>query len=138
MSLNELADYIETKLCRESVFEASRSVKEESTHIRFPDIIRGAHTMYNVRYSTVYVAFIERNQLSGVDYIRICDFEPTFYDDGLLKSYSYEYHCVDDAKNINLQEIDKMLEHDIALADALLKCHEIDAQIKMLQEIEKL
>lgn len=139
MTLDELASYIETKLCRESVFNVDPYIDDAfATYIKFPNAINGQHPKYNERYSTMYAAFINRNAHGEVDYIRICDFEPTFYDNGLLRSYSYEYHCVADSSNIDLQEIDKMLEHDIALSDALLKCQEIDAQLKMLQEIEKL
>lgn len=139
MSLNELADYIETKLCRESVFIVDPFIDDGLvTHVKFPEAISGQHPKYNDRYSTMYAAFVNRDAHGDVDYIRVCDFKPTFYDNGLLRSYSYEYHCVSDSKNINLQKIDRMIEHDIALADALYKCREIDAQTELLQEIEKL
>lgn len=143
MTLNQLVDYIETKLCRESVFIADEVVDDDDTadtdsYINFPDAIRGRHTKYNARYSTMYVAYVTRDAHGDVYDVRICDFEPKFDDNGQLQSYDYEYLCISELENINLQEIDKMLDHDIALANALLKCREIDAQIKLLQEIEKL
>lgn len=139
MTLNELADYIETKLCRESVFEIDPAVDdEESTFIKFPAAIRGDHKKYNDRYSTMHVAYVARDMLGCVSYVRICDFEPTFDDNGLLRSYDYSFFSTTDQRNIDLQEIDRMIEHDIALAKALIKCREIDAQTQLIQEIEKL
>lgn len=141
MTFNELADYIETKLCRESVFEIDPAVEdEESTYIKFPAAIRGDHKKYNDRYSTMHVAYVERDMLGRVSYVRICDFEPTFDDNGILQSYDYCFLAITDSKLIDcdLQQIDKMIEHDIALAKALIKCREIDAQTKLIQEIEKL
>lgn len=139
MSLNELADYIETKFCRESVFESDSAIEDyDSTYIKFPAVISGDHKKYNKRYSTSHVAYVGRNELGVVDYVRICDFKPSFDDNGQLQSYDYSFFIIDDQRNIDLQEIDRTIEHDIVLANALFKCREIDAQIKMLQEIEKL
>lgn len=142
MTLDQLADYLKNTLCGGHAFELYLDTNIRCRHteyILFPTSIRGQHAMFNDRYATLYAVVIRKDEKTGqVIYVKISHFVPKFFKDGSLLKYTYNEMSLFDEQKIDMKHVASILTDTITTAEALLKRHAADAELKLLQEIEKL